>query len=330
MRWIYKKWKMLLLTFTLILVAGAGSYAWWLYDSLNSLSKDQQHTRFPASSVATMGTKPAPEPPKWEGEERVNILLLGADTRGLQKTESPRTDSMIIASINPLTKQAQLMSVMRDAVIDIPNMGQDRANTVLQAGGPNLVMQTIGKWTGLDIQYYVYTDFEGFIALIDAMGGIEMDVEKDMDYTSKADKHQYDIHLKKGKQLLDGSSALQYVRFRHDALSDYSRTKRQREMLGAVAQKMKSAWSILTLPNLIHKMSPYVETNLTADDMIKLGMLGMQINVGPSQQLPPTELLVEKRIHNAAVLGVKSEEELRMYIRQLLKENDPATSAAPH
>lgn len=324
MKWIRKKWKMILLSLVLLLVIGTGSYAWWLYDSLNNLSKPPETTKLtPHNSDSTH--REEPPPPKWEGQERVNILLLGADARGFSENEIPRTDSIMLASIDPLTKTAHLMSIMRDTIVDIPDEGQHRANTALQKGGPNLAMKTFSEWTGLDIQYYMYTDFRGFIALIDAMGGVEIDVEKDMTYTSKADNHEYDIHLKKGLQVLDGDKALQYVRFRYDALSDFARTERQRKLLGAVADKMKTAWSLIQLPHLINKMAPYIETNLTPEDMIKLGMLGLDVKIGKSQQLPPNDLLQEMRVNNEAVLGVRDEDALRSFVKDYLEGKQDQT-----
>ncbi|MBR2569656.1 MAG: LCP family protein [Paenibacillus sp.] len=319
MNWIRKKWKAILLSLVLLLVLGTGSYAWWLYDSLNSLSKPPEVTKLHPPNENSSKDKEVQEPPKWEGRERVNILLLGADARGFSEHEIPRTDTIMVASIDPVTKTAHLMSIMRDTLVDIPDEGKARANTALQQGA-NAAMKTFSDWTGLDIQYYMYTDFRGFIALIDAMGGVEMDVEKDMNYTSKADNHEFDIHLAKGLQVLDGDKALQYVRFRYDALSDYARTARQRKLLGAVADKLKTAWSLIQLPHLINQMAPYIETNLKPEDMIKLGILGLDVQIGKSQQLPPSELLQELRIHNEAVLGVRDEDALRKFIKDYLEE----------
>ncbi|MGZ9586816.1 LCP family protein [Paenibacillus marinisediminis] len=329
-----KKWKVIVLTLTLLVVGGAGAYTWWLYDSLNSLNKGdktpvitKEYERENVSATAPAVPEP-PEPPKWDGTERVNILLLGADVRGLKSNESPRTDTMMIASIDPKTKKATLMSILRDTYLTIPEYGNDRANAAYSYGGHKLAMQTLSNWTGLDIQYYIYTDFQGFIKLIDALGGIEFEVEKDMHYTSKADGKEYDINLKKGLQKLNGESALQYVRFRYDALSDFSRTKRQRELLTAVAQEMKSTWSIIQLPYLINQISPYVDTNLTVDDMIKLGALGLGVSMGENLQLPPSNLLQETRVHNADVLKVSDLDAMQAYIRDALEAKQAPASMA--
>lgn len=334
MKWFKKRWKIVVTTFVLVLVAGIGGYTWWLYDSLQGMNKKTEESPFAhVKPVGWTENKPVPKPPEWEGKERVNILLLGADARGLQENEVPRSDTMIIVSIDPKTKKATLMSILRDTYLDIPGYGRDRANAALAVGGPDLAMETLSEWTGLEIQYYVYTDFQGFIKLIDALGGIEFHVEKDMYYTSKADGPEYDINLKKGLQTLDGESALQYVRFRYDALSDYTRTQRQRELLTAIADEMKSAWSIIQLPHLINQISPYVDTNLSVDDMIKLGRLGMGISMTPNIQLPPPELLREIEAGAAQVLSVSSKDELKQYIQNTFEDkqttNMDSSQASP-
>ena len=179
-------------------------------------------------------------------------------------------------------------------------------------------MQAAGDLLGIPIQYYIYTDFQGFIELVDAVGGVEFEVEKDMKYTSKADKHEYDIDLKQGMQHLDGEKALMYVRFRHDALSDFSRTERQRELLKAIADKMQTTTSIAKLPSILNEVNPYIDTNLTLNDMWKLASVGYQSNMQGSEQVPPMKLLVEERIGGAAVLTVRDKDELKSYVQEVL------------
>src|SRR5690606_33720966 len=149
------------------------------------------------------------------GKDRVNILLLGGDSRGLSKNDVPRSDSNMVISVDPVTKKAHLFSILRDTYVRIPGHGMDRINTALVYGGPQLAMQTTSELLGLPIQYFVFTDFQGFMELVDALGGIELDVEKDMKYHDSVEP-EFDIDLKKGLQHLDGKTALQYVRFRHD------------------------------------------------------------------------------------------------------------------
>jgi len=268
--------------------------------------------------------------PRWEGRERVNILLLGGDSRGLGKNEKPRSDTMIIVSIDPVTKKAHLLSVLRDTYGEIPGHGRDRINAAITYGGPELAMRTISNLTGLDIQYYVYTDFQGFIALIDELGGIEFEVEKRMYYKDTNDDPMYHIDLKPGLQKMDGKTALAYVRFRHDALSDYTRTERQRKFLTALAEKLKSTWSLIRLPALLDSIKPYVETNLKLDDMLKLAALGLEVDTSDitSAQLPPMELLREETIRGMSVITVRDEQKLKAYVQELMAPEEPAAGEA--
>nr|WP_236013563.1 LCP family protein [Paenibacillus glycanilyticus] len=262
------------------------------------------------------------KPVEWTGTEPVNILLMGGDNRGLKKNESARSDSLLVASINPLTKEARLFSVLRDTYIPIEGHGEGRINTSLALGGPNLAMKTVGVLLDLHIQYYVYTDFEGFKSLIDAIGGIDLDVDKDMNYTDNADGNLYDIHLTKGMQKLDGTKALQYVRFRHDAMSDFARTERQRKLLAAIADKLKSGWNLTRMKQIAESAAPYIQTNLDVSDMLKLASLGSKSELAGTAQVPPMDLLEGKKVNGASVLAVKSQDKVHEFVKEILKNSD--------
>jgi LCP family protein required for cell wall assembly len=316
-----------LLGVTLAVVGIFGYYAYSFFSFADKISTSPKESRF--KNVQTQTISKGGEiltPPKWEGKERVNILLLGGDSRGLKENEIPRSDSIMIVSLDPVTKKSYLFSILRDTYVRIPNNGSDRINTAIATGGPELAMKTVSNLMGIPIQYYVYTDFKGFIALVDAIDGIDMDVEKDMKYSDSADGHEYDINLKKGFQHLDGKTSLQYVRFRHDATSDFTRTERQRKFMKALAEKLQSTTSLLKLPRILQSMDPYIETNLTVSQMLKLGSLGFDVKTDGmvSQQIPPQDLLEEKRVGGAEVLGVDPAR-LQRFIKELFGETPEAT-----
>jgi LCP family protein required for cell wall assembly len=301
------KWTILVMSGLILGVAGYYLYSFVHF--ANQISTKAGGSKLkPITALQTPATDPIDvyTPPKWEGSERVNILLLGGDSRGLKKNEVPRSDSIMIASIDPKTKHGVLFSLLRDTYVKIPGKSDDRVNVALALGGPELAMKTVSQLTGLPLQYYVYTDFKGFIALIDAIGGINFDVEKDMKYSDSEDGHEYDIDLKAGEQHLNGKSALEYVRFRHDALSDFTRTERQRNFLKAVADKLQSSTSLIKLPGILKAVQPYIETNLSLTELLKLGTLGFDTDAGQvvGVQLPPDNLLREQNVRGASVLGV--------------------------
>lgn len=280
------------------------------------------------------------EPPEWQGEERVNIMLLGVDARDADRHGNTRSDTIMVLSVDPVTKQVHLFSVMRDTYVPIPGYGQGRVNAAHAFGGPSLAMQTVGDLLDLPIHYYVSIDFEGFIALVDAIGGIEFEVEKNMRYVDPTDDPAYGtIDLQAGLQVLDGEKALQYVRFRHDLYSDYSRTERQRNLMTAVAKEMLTFSSVLKLPSTLRDIQPYIKTNLTLEQMWALGNLGFKTRNSEivTEQLPPSSLLREEKINGADVITVNTDS-LRAHVHELLQapsapsepdaEAEPGASAA--
>ncbi|WP_420829099.1 LCP family protein [Brevibacillus fulvus] len=277
-----KKVRVLLLLCLLILCGVGGYYAYAIHSFMNDVQ---------SPSIVNNGTDSAAEAaaeiPVWGGTERVNILLMGVDRRGQQEGVLPRSDSMMVVSIDPVSKKYDLFSVLRDTYVEIPGHGKAKINSALVDGGPELAMETVSEFTGLQVDRYVITDFEGFKGLIDTLGGVQVDVEKAMHYHDPTDKGLYDIDLEKGLQLLNGDQALQYVRFRHDAMSDFTRTERQRKLLGALAEKLKSGTALLQLPDILKSISPYIQTNISSMDMLKLGALGLTLEQSGQYQLPP-------------------------------------------
>lgn len=312
------------LSIVLLLVLGGGAYfTVSVVQGLDSMQKDPENSPF--KDVPTV-KEDAPEPPKWEGTEPVNILLMGVDARGVKKGEIPRSDTMLVASLDPVKKKIHVFSILRDTYTDIPGYSANRINSAI-IHGPNVAMEAVGDLLGLPIQYYVYTDFQGFIKLVDAIGGVDYEVEKDMVYKTIADGPEYDIDLKKGMQHMDGNKALQYVRFRHDATSDFTRTERQRAFLKVVADKLKSTTSLLKLPTILQEVSPYIDTNLSVGDMAKLASVGYDSSMAGSAQIPPMKLLREETINGSSVLTVSSEKALKEYVQEVI--SDPEPSASP-
>lgn len=306
-----------------IIIAAGIYWAVGVWGALEKLNPGENDTLFPS-----VPPDKVVEIPKWEGKERVNILLLGVDARDAQPGETARSDSMMVASLDPTTKKAHLFSILRDTYAPIEGYGKGRINSAITLGGPPLAMKTVGDLLGLDIQYFVYTDFEGFKALVDTIGGVHFDVEKNMRYKDNADGNRYDIDLEKGYQLLDGDKALQYVRFRHDAMSDYTRTERQRNFLKAVANELKSTWNILKMKEILESIQPYVRMNLTdINDIWKLGQLGMEMNMSGSAQIPPMELVKEEKIGGAEVIAIRSYDKLKEYVQEVLAKDDSLPEA---
>ncbi|MBE3650781.1 LCP family protein [Paenibacillus polymyxa] len=310
-----------ILIVTLLLGVAAVSFIFYyffsIYKGLEGLSKTPENSPFVKVSTDKVEALKAPE---WEGTEPVNILLMGVDTRENNKGSVPRSDSMMVVSLNPTDKRIHVFSILRDTYTDIPGHGKNRINTAV-THGPDTAMKAVSELLGVPVHFYVYTDFQGFIKLVDAVGGLDFYVEKDMYYESKVDLHEYDINLKQGQQHFDGKTALQYVRFRHDAMSDYSRTKRQRQFITALAEKVKTTTSIMKFPSILEEISPYIDTNLSVSDMWNLASVGYQSTLNGNEQIPPMKLLKETYVGKAAVLDVKSRTDLKQFVQSIINSD---------
>lgn len=255
-------------------------------------------------------------------KSRINILLIGGDSRGRSNSWS-LADSNMILSIDPKGERVFLFSILRDTYVSIPGHKDNRINTALMLGGPKLAVSTVESLTGLNIEYFMYTDFQGFVSLIDALGGIKIDVEKDMKRIDTADDPQYNIDLKKGTYHLDGLQALQYVRFRSDSLSDFGRAERQRKFLKLVADKLQSPSTFLKLPELFESVQPYIKTNISNSDLLKFIKLGMKINTSniTEIQIPPAGMYKPAIIRDMDVLQIDPEQ-IRSFIKETIDAAD--------
>lgn len=174
-----------------------------------------------------------------------NWLLVGSDSRkGLTARQrkklatgravGQRTDSMMLLHIPDTGDKPSLVSLPRDSAVSIPGRGRDKLNASYN-GGPKLLVRTVETVTGVHIDHYMEIGFAGFVNIVDAIGGVEINVR------AAVDDPKAGLKLKKGTQVLNGSQALGYVRTRKGgALPDFERTKRQRQFLGAVVKKAAS------------------------------------------------------------------------------------------
>ncbi|AET70256.1 cell envelope-related function transcriptional attenuator common domain protein [Desulfosporosinus orientis DSM 765] len=218
-------------------------------------------------------------------KNRVSVLLIGADQRPEQTKFS--TDTIILASVDPETRRASFLSIPRDTRVELAGHGYLKINEIVALTDLSTLQSTVEELTGVGIAGYVQTNFQGFKKIIDTLGGITVNVEKNMYYETGDDEDGY-INLRKGEQHLDGTKALQYARFRHDALADISRTARQQVVLKAVAKEMFQLSTIPKLPFLIPQLMDAVNTNLSMKDILALAKVAVKFDSSNviSQTLP--------------------------------------------
>ena len=203
---------------------------------------------------------------------RVNILIVGCD----EIENQGRADTIVFLSISPKTKDVLILSIPRDTRVEIPERGMDKINHAYAFGGEKLISKTVSSFLDVPIHFYAVADFNGFVYIIDELGGVEIDVEKEMYYIDKAGGVEINLHP--GKQMLDGKKALQYIRFRYDKLGDLGRIERQQKLALAVIKKMINFDSITKIPQISEGMKGYIETNIEAQDTVALANLFRGVN----------------------------------------------------
>ncbi|MCP4536112.1 MAG: LCP family protein [Chloroflexi bacterium] len=206
---------------------------------------------------------------------RTNVLILGIDRRP-EEGNVVRSDTIVLATIYPRGPRTALLSIPRDLYVEIPGHGSNRINTAhfwgenkVEGNGPTLAMQTVVQNLGVPVHHYVRVDFDGFRAIVDAVGGIDIVVEDpivDNEYPT-ADYGTIQIEIPAGTQRMDGETALRYARSRHGS-SDFDRVKRQQQVLIALAQRMLEPGAWLKLPLVYQAILNHAETDMTGQDLL--------------------------------------------------------------
>ncbi|MBI2265836.1 MAG: LCP family protein [Armatimonadetes bacterium] len=226
------------------------------------------------------------------GRERVQVLVLGTDTNWTEKnimyTKNTRSDTMILATLLLEQKKINLLSIPRDTRVEIPGRGFAKINEAHAIGGVPLTLQTVQAFLGVPIDYHVRIKVSGLKNLVDAMGGVDVAVEKDMDYDDNWG-HLH-IHLKKGLQRLNGEQAMGYSRFRHDEEGDYGRVRRQQQLTKCIQKRIAEPEMLLRIPQLAQVATENVESDLTASHLVDLAQIykGIQSKDIRAATLPTT------------------------------------------
>jgi len=224
-------------------------------------------------------------------------LLLGIDRRG-GKGWGYRTDTIIIATADPTNQTAGMLSIPRDLQLEIPGVKEARINTAnvygystkYPGGGPALLKRTIEKSFGIPIDYYVMVDFQAFEAIIDTLGGIDVNVPRALHDTKYPNPQPGDlygmktVHFDAGWQHMDGQRALEYARSRMST-SDFDRADRQQRILLAIREKALNLNLIPKLPSLFATMGNMVKTDMTLEEMIELARIAPQVDMANLKQV---------------------------------------------
>jgi LCP family protein required for cell wall assembly len=256
-------------------------------------------------SATVAGAPPTPEPPlpeveypKWDGGSRVNIVFFGLRGGDPSQEDCPQcTDTIIVFTIDPVSKTAGMISVPRDMYVNIPGTdgcsgahdGFCRINTAwttgeglkLPGGGPELAMKTVSLFLGVPIQYYVQVDFDTFVQMITTIGGVDIYNDEDL-VLDRVGAGNDKVKLTCcGMRHLTGKMALAYARGRHTADGDVDRSRRQQTLILGIRNKVLDPANFPRLmaeaPQLYNTMQAGIRTNMAFDDALKLAALAREI-----------------------------------------------------
>jgi len=222
--------------------------------------------------------------------KRLNILCLGVDynhdSRGIQYSKGARSDTIIVLSLQADTHKVTALSIPRDLRVRVTELGaQDKINSAFSLGGARRSRQVVSWFLDVPIDYCLVVKVDAAKELVDALGGLKINVEKNMDYDDNwGNLH---IHLKKGPQLLNGREVVGYCRFRHDEESDFGRMRRQQQVLRVASSRLSQSITPETIEKLVKIVRRNVSSDLSYSKMATLARLfrGMDKNNVKAQSL---------------------------------------------
>ncbi|RAM51467.1 MAG: LytR family transcriptional regulator [Hapalosiphonaceae cyanobacterium JJU2] len=194
------------------------------------------------------------------------------------------SDVILLIRFDPETKKLVLLSIPRDTRVEIEGHGKKKINSANAQGGPALTAKTVSNLlNGVGIDRYIRINILGVAKLIDALGGVNIDVPRDMKYQDDS-QHLY-INLKKGKQHLNGDQTLQLLRFRHDENGDIGRIQRQQKVIRELIEQTLNPTTLTKLPNILNVVKEHIDTNLTVEELAALVGYGVRTNRSNVSQL---------------------------------------------
>ncbi|WP_278319775.1 LCP family protein [Latilactobacillus sakei] len=251
-------WKIILLVLGILVLAG-GAFAAKVYYDVDQTAK----TVYKAKGK-TQNKRKANQAVKLNKKTPFSILLLGTDTGELGRTEKGRTDTMILATVNPQTKQTNMLSIARDSRVTIAGYGQKgKINSAYALGGIPMTINTVQSFLNVPVDYYVMMNMKGLEQLVDAVGGVTVD--NDLDFTYEGH------HFEKGPVTLDGETALKFSRMRYDdPRGDFGRQLRQQAIIQAVLKKATSLNLVTQYNKFLQILENNMQTNMTLKDVLNI------------------------------------------------------------
>jgi LCP family protein required for cell wall assembly len=280
-----------------------------------------------------------PTPIPWNGNSRVTLLFMGLDYRDWTEGDIPRTDSMILFSIDPASRTAGMLSIPRDLWVNVPGVGYNKINTAyrwgeinnLPGGGPGLAMKTVEETLGVPVDYYALVDFNSFVKFIDELGGLDMKIREEIVIDPIGPGNTRTLEV--GTQTLTGAEVLAYARNRYAGNDDFDRSRRQQEVIMAIRQQILQFDMLPTIiakaPKLYKEISSGINTNLSLDQLIRLALLAAQINEKSIQKGvigPPLQVEIATNPDDGQSILIPVPDQIRILRDQIFVASGPAAS----
>ena len=241
----------------------------------------------------------------WIWRNGTTLLLFGVDSKA---GEPARSDTIMLMRFNPRTHTINQLSIPRDTRVQLPNGSYDKINTAMFWGGPSMAVQAVKQFLDVDVNHVMVVDFKGFPRVVNAVGGVDLNVPKTI--TTIAGANGRTVVFKEGLHHFDGKYAMLYVRIRY-ADDDFHRAARQQQFVQALQKKIAQPSNITKLPEIGKKFMSGVATDLTTNQIIELGYLKWRatggkkvvmvgtpgLDGGVAYVFPPSDAEKQKLVH---------------------------------
>lgn len=214
-----------------------------------------------------------------------NVLVLGLDDAvNMDNDEEKRADAILLISMENATGKVRILNIPRDTWVEMPqNKGETRLSNVYAVGGAPLMVRTINQMFDISIHQYVVIDLATFGRIVDAVGGIDLYVEQNMDYDDP--EAELSIHMRQGYRHLDGKGAEYYLRYRSDDLGDLGRTQRQQKFVKAFYAKLLRVDTLPKIPAIADIIKQNVTTSAELFDSVHIGNVIRKLSIEPPRTI---------------------------------------------
>ena len=234
------------------------------------------HQKDPNTNVTSLSEKQG-------ATDRVNVLLLGVDApESDRKGDIPRSDTMMLLSLDPKTNTGFILSIPRDTRVVLPGRtNHTKINHAHRFGGPDLSIQAVKELLDIPIHHYVVVDYKALFEIVNDVGGIDINIEHKggMHYDDNAIKPPLHIHFDQGIHHLDGQKAMEFLRYRKGyASGDLGRIEAQQKFISALLDELLSPSSITKLPKITEHAFQYIDTDMTKSEILQLSVSAMKLD----------------------------------------------------